>query len=80
MSERRSRLRIPLDSEVELRSRRGEPLLVLSARALESLSREQCTRLERHARLVAVPIPTIERYGGGSVRCMLAEIHLPRRG
>jgi hypothetical protein len=55
-------------------------LLVLSVRALESLTKDQRTRLERHARLVAVPIPTIERYGGGSVRCMLAEIHLPRRG
>jgi hypothetical protein len=64
---------------LELRSRKGEPLVVLSARALESLTREQRTRLERHARAVAVPIPTIERYGGGSVRCMLAEIHLPRR-
>jgi hypothetical protein len=65
---------------LELRSRRGEPLLVLSVRSLESLTKDQRTRLERHARLVAVPIPTIERYGGGSVRCMLAEIHLPRRG
>jgi hypothetical protein len=55
-------------------------VLVLSLRALESLTQDQRTRLERHARLVAVPIPTIERYGGGSVRCMLAEIHLPRRG
>jgi hypothetical protein len=29
-------------------------------------------------RIVAVPVPTIERLGGGSVRCMLAEIFLPR--
>jgi hypothetical protein len=28
---------------------------------------------------VPVPIPTIERVGGGGVRCMLAEIHLPKR-
>jgi hypothetical protein len=28
---------------------------------------------------LSASIPTIERYGGGSVRCMLAEIHLPRR-
>jgi hypothetical protein len=65
---------------LELRSRTGEPILVLSGRALESLTREQRARLERHARPLAVSIPTIERYGGGSVRCMLAEIHLPRRG
>jgi hypothetical protein len=65
---------------LELRSRKGEPIVVLSGRALESLTREQRAGLERHARPLAVPIPTIERYGGGSVRCMLAEIHLPRRG
>ena len=65
---------------LELRSRKGEPLVVMSTRSLESLTREQRTRLERHARPVAASIPTIERYGGGSVRCMLAEIHLPRRG
>jgi hypothetical protein len=29
-------------------------------------------------RIVAVPIPTIETLGGGSVRCMLAEVFLPR--
>ena len=35
--------------------------------------------LERHGGIVCVEIPTIERYGGGGVRCMLAEIHLPSR-
>ena len=35
--------------------------------------------LERHGRIVAADIPVIERYGGGGVRCMLAEIHLPTR-
>jgi len=29
--------------------------------------------------IVAAPIPTIETLGGGSVRCMLAEIHLPTK-
>jgi hypothetical protein len=64
---------------LELRNRAGDSLIVLSARALESLTREQCARLERHGELLSASIPTIERYGGGSVRCMLAEIHLPRR-
>ena len=31
-----------------------------------------------HGAITAVPIPTIERLGGGSVRCMLAEVFLPR--
>ena len=64
---------------LELRSTGGGALVVLSARALESLTREQRERVEKHAQLVAVPIPTIEKHGGGSVRCMLAEIHLPPR-
>jgi hypothetical protein len=35
--------------------------------------------LESHAEVVPVAIPTIERIGGGGVRCMLAELHLPKR-
>jgi len=46
---------------------------------LDSLSRTQRAVLESHALLVPVSIPTIERIGGGGVRCMLAEIHLPKR-
>jgi hypothetical protein len=56
----------------------GEPLLAMSERAFSSLSAAQLRRLERRARLVRSPIPTIEDFGGGSVRCMLAEVFLPR--
>jgi hypothetical protein len=54
-------------------------LIALSTTALDSLNRTQRAILESHAVLVPVPIPTIERVGGGGVRCMLAEIHLPKR-
>jgi hypothetical protein len=54
-------------------------LIALSTTAFDSLSRTQRAILETHAALVPVPIPTIERVGGGGVRCMLAEIHLPKR-
>ena len=54
-------------------------LIALSTTALDSLNRTQRAVLESHATLVPVPIPTIERVGGGGVRCMLAEIHLPKR-
>ncbi len=53
-------------------------LIALSTTALDSLNRAQRGVLESHAALVPVPIPTIEHAGGGGVRCMLAEIHLPR--
>ena len=61
-----------------LEDRAGAPLLAMSARAYSALGSAQRNRLERHARLVSSPIPTIEEIGGGSVRCMLAEVFLPR--
>jgi len=54
-------------------------LIALSTTALGSLNGTQRAILESHANLVPVQIPTIERTGGGGVRCMLAEIHLPKR-
>lgn len=54
-------------------------VIAISSAGLESLGRAVAARLERYGRIVAAPIPTIERFGGGSVRCMLAEIFLPRR-
>jgi hypothetical protein len=59
---------------------RGSKLVALSTTALSSLERAQRRMLEAHGSLLPVPIPTVERCGGGGVRCMLAEIHLPKRG
>lgn len=52
-------------------------LLVLSKRAYDSLRAEQRHAIERHATLLPVAVPTIE-LSGGSVRCMIAGIHLGR--
>jgi hypothetical protein len=57
----------------------GSKAIALSTTAWESLAPAQRRTLERHGDIVAADIPVIERYGGGGVRCMLAEIHLPRR-
>jgi len=54
------------------------PILVISATARAALAPHQLRTLERHAALLCADIATIERTGGGGVRCMLAEIHLPR--
>jgi hypothetical protein len=62
---------------IELQNKSGEKLLVLSSRATRALSEEQRERLSRYARLVPLELPTIE-LGGGSARCMIATIHLPR--
>ncbi len=64
---------------LELRSRTGRPLIAMSGAARASLDARQAERLAVHGQIVRVDIPTIERYGGGSVRCMIAEIHLPKR-
>jgi hypothetical protein len=53
---------------------RGGPVIALSKAALHSLDSVQRRRLARHGELVATDIGTIERYGGGSVRCMLCEV------
>lgn len=63
---------------LELDSRGGQALVAMSGRAHEALDQAQRARLARCGRLVPVHIDTIERVGGGSVRCMLAEIFLPR--
>jgi hypothetical protein len=52
----------------------------MSQQALDALTAEQRATLESSAGpIVAASIPTIEKLGGGSVRCMLAELHLPKK-
>jgi hypothetical protein len=57
----------------------GGKLIALSSTALDCLAPAQRRALESRASLIPAAIPTIERIGGGGVRCMLAEIHLPKR-
>ncbi|MGE5624037.1 MAG: citrulline utilization hydrolase CtlX [Bacillota bacterium] len=63
---------------LELKARYGETLVAMSSRAERALQPQQRKTLEKYARIVSAPIDTIEDCSGGSVRCMLAEIHLPR--
>lgn len=65
---------------LQLCNRTGERLIVLSQTAHDGLSGLQRTQLGRHGRLLPVAIPTIERIGGGSARCMIAEVFLPTLG
>jgi hypothetical protein len=65
---------------LELAAADGTAVLALSDRAFRSLDARSLATLQRCAeRIVAVPVPTIEDLGGGSVRCTLAEVFLPRR-
>jgi hypothetical protein len=54
-------------------------LIALSRRAFVGLRDEQREALGRHGELVKIDVGTIEAHGGGSVRCMLAELLLPRK-
>ncbi|WP_353556832.1 citrulline utilization hydrolase CtlX [Paraburkholderia terrae] len=63
---------------LELTGRDGR-VLALSRRAFGCLTQRQRRLIERSARLLPLDVPTIE-LAGGSVRCMLAGIHLARRG
>lgn len=62
---------------IELQGR-DHRVLALSARAWHALDREQQHRLERFVQVLPLAVPTIE-LAGGSVRCMLAGIHLRAR-
>ncbi len=63
---------------LELKGHDGRSVVAMSARALKCLSAVQRAAIEAHAEIVSAPIHTIEDCAGGSVRCMLAEIHLPK--
>jgi hypothetical protein len=52
----------------------GKLFLVLSQSAFDSLTQKQKDHLSSYNELIVVSIPTIERVGGGSVRCMMAEV------
>lgn len=51
--------------------------LIMSQTAFESLTNNQVEELHKHTEILSAPLHTIEKYGGGSARCMLAEVFLP---
>ena len=62
---------------LEVTSTRGEKLIVMSERARRALSDTQRATLSSFGTLVSSDLSVIETCGGGSARCMMAEIHLP---
>lgn len=59
---------------LQVKSNNPNGHLAMSQRAYDSLTALQIAQIQEHTEILAVPIPTIETYGGGSVRCMMAEI------
>jgi hypothetical protein len=63
---------------MQLRTKSGENLLVMSDQAYQSLNLDQIKRLEKYNEIIHPDVSTIESLGGGSVRCMMAEVFLPK--
>jgi hypothetical protein len=62
---------------LQVQTKKDDRILVMSQTAFNCLTQEQISQLEKHTGLLTVEIPTIEKLGGGSARCMLAEVFLP---
>jgi hypothetical protein len=62
-----------------LRNSKGGNAMVMSERAFRSINTEQVKLIEKYAEIVCCDVNTIEQVGGGSVRCMLAEVFLEKR-
>ncbi len=64
---------------LQVKNREGEHFLVMSSRAYESLTAEQIQQIEKHTQILHSDLKVIETYGGGSARCMMAEVFLPEK-
>ncbi len=64
---------------LQVRNETGQTFLVMSQAAYDSLTVGQIETLSNKTQLLPIDISTIEYYGGGSVRCMMAEVFLQKR-
>lgn len=62
---------------LQVKNRDGIPFVVMSSQAYHSLSQKQIKQLEAFNQIIHADLQTIETNGGGSARCMMAEIFLP---
>lgn len=62
---------------LQIANQDGEKLLVMSSQAFHSLHPAQVEKLSSYNRILHAPLDNIEANGGGSARCMMAEIHNP---
>ena len=63
---------------LEVRGENDKRYLIMSASAHQCLTEKQINQLQNHAEILSSSLDTIEACGGGSARCMMAEIFLPR--
>ena len=63
---------------LQVRNSEGKTFLVMSETAFKSLTKEQISGIEKYSEIIYSDLHTIETNGGGSARCMLAEVFLPK--
>ena len=63
---------------LQVKNQQGQPLLVMSEQAYQSLDESQIKAIRQHTDILYSPLTTIETCGGGSARCMMAEVFLPK--
>jgi hypothetical protein len=63
---------------LQIENKKGQKFLVMSESAYHALNVDQINRLSAYNEIIRISIPAIEKHGGGSVRCMMAEIFLPK--
>ena len=64
---------------LQVHNKEGKVFLVMSSQAFRSLNKEQISEIEKYNQIIHSDITTIETNGGGSARCMMAEIFLPKK-
>lgn len=64
---------------LQVMNKSGSRFIAMSEAAFKSLDSSQISRLEKHGEIIFSNIDTIETLGGGSARCMMAEVFLPRK-
>lgn len=63
---------------LQVLNKKGKSFLVMSGSAHDNLNDSQIAQINKYTEILSSPIPTIEENGGGSARCMMAEIHLAK--
>lgn len=64
---------------LQVRNKTGQRFLVMSEQAFRSLSPEQVNQIRKYSQILYSSIDTIEKYGGGSARCMMGEVFLEKK-
>ena len=64
---------------LQLKNKQGQSFLLMSEQAYKALTKIQIKQIETYTQILYSPIYTIEKFGGGSVRCMMAEIFMPQK-